>query len=310
MYSERDLIEGIRRRFGDAKAIVGIGDDAAVLESPSGFSTLFCSDLLVENTHFRRATHPPESLGFKAIAVNVSDIGAMGGFPAYCLLSLAVPSDTGEPWIDHFLDGLQRACEEFGVGLVGGDTAVSERIFIDVSMIGRVRTSHEVGRGGARPGDLVYVTGALGAAARGLELLGKAALDDPCVYRHLYPAPRHKVGQAVAGDATAMIDVSDGLSTDLGHVLEASGVSARIEAAAIPCAKGASLDLALHGGEDYELIVTGSGLPPQVDGLPLTRIGEIVASEVRHEVWLVTESGTEPLRSAGWQHFGGRKTGP
>jgi thiamine-monophosphate kinase len=306
MYSEREIIGKIRQRFRDSGAITGIGDDAAVLvPPPSGFSTLFCSDLLVENTHFRRDSHPPESLGFKSVAINVSDIGAMGGLPAYCVLSLALPPETGTAWVDAFLDGLARACREFGVALVGGDTAESERIFIDVAMIGSVHAGRAVGRGGARPGNDVYVTGSLGNAGRGLSLLGTSGdTEHPAVRRHLYPTPRHSVGYTLAGRATAMIDVSDGLSRDLAHVLEASGVSAEIDARRVPRENDVSLDLALHGGEDYELIVTGSGLPDEVDGVPLTRIGRIVASEGADRAWLVTESGREILEDRGWRHFG------
>lgn len=304
MYSERDLIAIIKSRFGQADAIAGIGDDTAVVASPSGFSTLFCSDLLVENTHFTRRTHPPEALGFKSIAINVSDIGAMGGIPTCCVLSLALPSDIGKPWVDAFLDGVDEACQEFGLSLVGGDTAESERIFIDVAMIGRVRTGCAVGRDGARPGDGIYVTGSLGRSRKGLSLLETAgAADHPAVRRHLYPVPRHRVGQAIGRQATSMIDVSDGLSTDLFHILEASGVSAEIDARLVPHDEDVSLDMALHGGEDYELIVTGSDLPDMVEGVPVKRIGKIIASEGAARTWLLTEHGREALTSQGWKHF-------
>jgi thiamine-monophosphate kinase len=304
MYSERELIEKIRREFPSGDAVRGIGDDTAVLEAPPGFSTLFCSDLLVENTHFRSDTHPPDSLGFKAIAVNVSDIGAMGGVPAFCLLSLALPPTTAEAWVDGFLWGLRRACLEFGTSLVGGDTARGDRIFIDVSMIGRVPAGRAVGRDGARPGDGVYVTGTLGGSARGLSLLGKASADDPAVRRHLYPRPRHRIGHELAGVATAMIDLSDGLSTDLAHILEASGVSAEISPSRVPREAGASLEQALHGGEDYELLITAPDLPSRVDEVPLTRIGRIVASPGGGEAWLVGESERKLFTNQGWRHFG------
>lgn len=303
MYTERALIEKVRRRFHQSDALRGIGDDAAVLQWPPGQSALFCSDLLAENTHFRRETHPPDSLGFKAIAVNVSDVGAMGGRPLYCLLSLALPPDTDEPWIDQFIDGMAEACQRFDTRLVGGDTSVAGSIFIDVSMIGSVETGRAVGRNGARVGDAIYVTGTLGSARRGLELLGTVNPDHPSVRRHLYPEPRHRIGRTLAGQATAMIDVSDGLSTDLTHILEASGVSAEIDPDTVPRKDDVSLEYALHGGEDYELILTSPELPANVDGVPLTRIGTIVQSENAHQAWLVRESGRETLEEGGWQHF-------
>lgn len=303
MYTERELIEKLRRRFQQSDAVIGIGDDAAVVEWPGGLSPLFCSDLLAENAHFRRETHPPDSLGFKAIAVNVSDVGAMGGRPLYCLLSLALPPDIGETWIDRFIDGLEEACRRFDTRLVGGDTSVAGSIFIDVSMIGSVEAGRAVGRKGARPGDAIYVTGTLGSARQGLELLGTAGPGHPCVRRHLYPEPRHRIGRALAGQATAMIDVSDGLSTDLIHILEASGVSAEIDPDTVPREDDVSLEFALNGGEDYELILTSPELPESVDGVPLTRIGRIVPSENAHQAWLVGESGRQALEEGGWQHF-------
>ena len=162
MYSEKQLIGMIRQRFGDVQVPVGLGDDAAVVDLPAGFSTVLCSDLLVEETHFRRSTHPADSVGFRAIAINVSDVGAMGGIPAYSLISLAVPEDLETTWIEGFFDGVAKACEDFQIQLVGGDSSVAERIFVDVSMVGRVRQGGAVRRSGASAGDGVYVTGTLG----------------------------------------------------------------------------------------------------------------------------------------------------
>jgi len=303
MYSEQQLIARLRQQFRPTNAIRGIGDDTAIVELPPGHSTLFCSDLLTENTHFRIATHPPESIGFRAIAVNVSDIGAMGGVPAYCVLSLAVPPHTASEWADRFFDGVKTACQRFEIDLVGGDTSRSDQVFVDVAMLGHIEAGQAVRRDGAREGDGVYVTGALGGAAHGLELLDSVGPDDSRVRRHLYPTPRHEAGRAVRHRATAMIDVSDGLSRDLTHILEASGVSAHIESRLIPRAEGARLDLALHGGEDYELIITGRDLPAAVGGIPLTRIGRITASDRHHEIWITTDSGDQPLTARGWQHF-------
>jgi thiamine-monophosphate kinase len=170
-------------------------------------------------------------------------------------------------------------------------------------MLGKVPSGQEVRRSGANPGDGIYVTGSLGAAARGLELLGKGDVEHPAAARQLCPRPRHRVGQRVRGNATAMIDVSDGLSTDLGHILEAGQVSARVYADLVPHSEDVPLDLALHGGEDYELIITGTRFPAEVCGIPLTRIGEILASEARGRAWIVSASGEQPLHGKGWQHF-------
>src|SRR5262245_9909443 len=152
----------------------------------------------------------------------------MGGVPMHFLISLAVPGDLDSAWLDGFLDGVERACTDFAVSLVGGDSSSSDRIFIDVSMIGRVPASRAILRSGARAGDNIYVPATLGESMLGLELLKAGRKGEPAVTRHLYPHPRYRVGAAVSGHAHAMIDVSDGLSTDLGHILDESHVSARI----------------------------------------------------------------------------------
>jgi len=304
VFTEKQLIERIRCRFSELSTGIGIGDDAAVVDLPPGSSTVLCSDMLVEGTHFRRSTHPADSLGFKAIAINVSDVGAMGAVPAFVLLSLAVPSDLGTQWTEDFFDGIAKACEVFDVHLVGGDSSMAEKIFIDVSLIGHVRPGHAVSRRCARPGDGIFVTGSLGGSAQGLTLLEHGTpADDASVRRHLYPVPRHRVGQELAPHVTAMIDVSDGFSVDLTHILEESGVSARIEALRIPRHPGADFDLALHGGEDYELIVTGKGIPDHFEDIPITAVGRITESTRHHQIYLLTDTGEEILTPRGWQHF-------
>lgn len=300
---ERQLIEKIRARFTNPSIALGIGDDAAVIDIPQGFSTLACSDLLAENTHFLRQLHPPDSVGYKAVAVNVSDIGAMGGIPMYALLSLAVPTDLDWAWVEGFLNGVESACRAFEVALIGGDSSSAERIFVDVSMIGRIRSNGIVRRSGARPGDAIYVTGALGSSATGLELFKKGQRDHPAVRRHLYPEPRHKVGYHVAGKATAMIDISDGLSTDLTHILEESKVSARIHKSKIPRHPDVEDRWLLHGGEEYELIITAHDLPSTIEGIPLTCIGEIVESTGARRIVLIDGSAESVLEPQGWQHF-------
>ncbi len=304
MYSESEIIEKIRKRFGDSSAVIGVGDDAAVLDLPDGFSTVVCSDLLAENTHFRRSTHPPDSIGFKAIAVNVSDIGAMGGTPSHCLISLALPEDLEAAWFDEFANGVGAACRKFEISLVGGDTSEAECIFVDVCVVGRIRRDGSVRRSGAQPGDGVYVTGTIGGSGLGLRLLEAGRSDDPAIRRHLYPEPRHRIGHEIAERATAMTDISDGFSTDLGHIVNESAVSARIEGNRIPLHPGEDLDLALDSGEEYELIVTARELPPEINGVPITRVGEIVESGEAHQILLDQNSLKRILEPGGWKHLG------
>jgi thiamine-monophosphate kinase len=296
---ERALIRQIRQRFADSTATLGIGDDAAVVEIPAGYSLLFCSDLVTERYHFLRDRHPADSIGYKAVAVNVSDVGAMGGVPMYFLISIGIPGDIPGEWLDAFYDGIARACRDFEVALVGGDTSSADAIFVDVSMIGRVLKGKAVTRAGAKPGDGIYVTGSLGGSASGLELLRAGRSGEPAVMRHLYPQPRHKVGAAVAGIAHAMIDVSDGLSTDLGHILDDSKVSAQIKSALLPRAQGASEAHVLHGGEEYELLIVAPDLPASIDDVPVTRIGEIVTMDAKPELRL---DGVV-LPPGGWEHL-------
>jgi thiamine-monophosphate kinase len=300
---EHDLIERIRKRFHLSAIPLGIGDDAAVLALPAGNDLLFCSDLLVENTHFLRQMHPPESVGYKAVAVNVSDIGAMGGVPLHFLISLAAPGDLDLAWIDAFYSGVERACHELGVSLVGGDTSSAASIFVDVSIVGRVHSGRAVARSGAKPGDGIYVTGSLGASAHGLELLRSGDMGAPAVQRHLFPQPRHRVGARVADVAHAMIDISDGLSTDLNHIVMESGVSARIFQDKLPTAAGASESDVLHGGEEYELIIAAPELPTRVEDVALTRIGEIIQSKKENRLFLVVGNKESLLRPRGWDHY-------
>jgi thiamine-monophosphate kinase len=301
---ENALIERIRKRFPVGAGVLGIGDDAAVFELPPGHSAVFCCDLLVENTHFIRNLSPPESIGYKSVAVNVSDVGAMGGTPMHFVTSLAAPGDLDIAWIDGFYSGVERACRDFGVTLVGGDTSSASMLFIDVAIVGRVPTGKAVLRSGARPGDKIYVTGELGGSSRGLALLKSGSSDASALQRHLYPQPRHRVGAAVAGIAHAMIDVSDGLSTDLGHIVTESGVSARIYEDRLPIAEGANPAQALHGGEEYELIIVAPELATTIEAVPLTPIGEILPTEAQTpQVYLVSRGKVSPLQPQGWDHY-------
>jgi thiamine-monophosphate kinase len=302
---ENGLIERIRRRFRTSSIPVGIGDDAAILDIPPGHSLVYCSDLLVEGTHFTRGMHPADSVGYKAVAVNVSDVGAMGGVPMSFTIALAAPGDLELSWIDDFYSGIESACRDFEVVLAGGDTSSAESIFVDVSMVGRVQTGRAVLRSGARVGDQIYVTGTLGASALGLELLRRGEKDHDAVRRHLYPQPRHRVGHAIAGLAHAMIDISDGLSSDLTHIIEESGVSARIYKERLPIATGATEQQTLHGGEDYELLVSAPELPNEVEAVSLRCIGEIIPSTAERQILLVEGSSESVLRARGWDHYRG-----
>jgi thiamine-monophosphate kinase len=300
---EGALIRRIRERFSLNQVDVGIGDDAAVFGLPADYSAVFCSDLLAENTHFVRNLHPPDSVGYKSIAANVSDVAAMGGIPMHFLISLAAPGDLDFVWIEGFLDGVERACRDFEISLLGGDSSSSDRIFVDVSMIGRVRSGQAIRRSGAKPGDDIYVTGTLGSSTLGLDLLKAGKLDDPAVRRHLYPEPRYRIGPAVAARAHAMIDISDGLSTDLTHIVDESKVSARIYKDRLPAGAGVEKDHLLHGGEEYELIVVANDLPTMIEGIPLTRIGEIIDSGLENQIFLIDGTQESVLHPKGWQHF-------
>jgi len=300
---ESGLIRKIRERF-KSPVVVPIGDDAAVFDVPAGQSLVFCSDLLAENTHFIRDLDPPDSIGYKSVAANVSDVGAMGGTPLHFLISLAAPGDLDGAWVDSFLDGVALACGDFKISFIGGDSSSADRIFVDVSMIGSVPSGKAIRRSGAKPGDSIYVSGQIGGSALGLECLRSGDLKNPAVRRHLYPEPRHKLGAALLERAHAMIDISDGLSTDLTHIVEESKVSARIYKDRLPGWPGAGDHHILHGGEEYELIVASPHDLAEVRmNVPLRRIGEIIGSGVENQVFLIDGTQESVLRPQGWQHF-------
>jgi thiamine-monophosphate kinase len=323
MASEETLIERVRRRFPSARGggRVGIGDDAAVL-APAGKTDLVVStDQFLENIHFLRKTHPPRVVGYKALARATSDIAAMGARPSCFFLSLGLPSDCAGKWFDAFLDGMAGAARRFGLTLVGGDTTKYAKIVINLTVLGEVHRGRAVLRSGARPGDLLCISGTLGQAELGLQLIlkklpvkkGRARL----LRKHLHPEPRLALGQWLAAReyATAMIDTSDGLSTDLDHICKASGVGAmvwtvKIPAVQVPPEFGSrgmnALQLALHGGEDYELLFTAPKkiaprLPAQDAGVSITVIGEVTRG---NDIVLVDADGRRvPLKPAGWDPF-------
>ncbi len=299
-----------------SKVRTGIGDDCAVLRMPPGHELLVTTDFSLEGIHFRRDWHPPESVGHRCLARGLSDVAAMGGEAVAVFLSLALPRNMPQAWVRRFIGGLIKLAEEFGVTLAGGDTAESPGgILADIALIGRVPKGKAVLRSGAHPGEQIFVSGSLGGSAAAilrLQAEGEKKVRPRDYVRHFYPKPRVELGRMLRkkGLASAMIDTSDGLSTDLAHICEESGVGAEIDANLIPRARVGNpahevdLDLALHGGEDYELLFTvleGKRVPTQFAGVKLTRIGQITRSRR-----ILLRSGTRPgheLEPRGWEHF-------
>jgi thiamine-monophosphate kinase len=326
---ERELIAQLRRfvspagrtqfAAGAQAAIrVGIGDDCAVLRIGSALDCLVTTDFCLEGIHFRRNWHPPESVGHRCLARGLSDIAAMGGEPVAAFLSLALPGTLPQAWVRAFFRGLLRLAEQHHVTLAGGDTAGSPTgVLADIVVLGTVPKGQAILRSGARPGDRIFVSGTLGGSAAAFMQMGtrRKKVDERQFPRHFYPEPRIRLGRILRERriATAMIDTSDGLSTDLTHICEESGVGAEIDASSIPSARvgqparSVDLDLALHGGEDYELLFSVSArarVPRMLAGVALTEIGRITSGR---KIFLRRMDGkTEPLKPRGWEHF--RKT--
>jgi thiamine-monophosphate kinase len=315
---ERRVIARIRSAFGEPRPdiLIGIGDDAALVKAPR--SLLLTTDILVEDEDFRRAVHPPRLLGRKALNVNLSDIAAMGGRPLHALVGMATPGDIEESWLRQFMAGFRSAAREAGVALVGGDLSQAGQVMISITVTGEAK--YPVKRNGARPGDGIFVSGTLGDAAQGFRLLEKAGLREkrrgagPLIKAFLDPAPRLELGALLARRklASAMIDLSDGLSVDLAHICEESGVGAEVEASRIPISTALRrlskdpLALALHGGEDFELLFTVRPanlaavrkLSPRAK---LTMIGRVTGGK---KILLVTPNQKKaPLRPGGFEHF-------
>jgi thiamine-monophosphate kinase len=324
MVSERQLIERTGRKFPSHTGHgvrIGMGDDAAVIRPRHGCEWVLTTDAFVENVHFLLAVHPPEAVGYKALARATSDLAAMGARPRYFLLNLALPPSCTDSWFERFLTGMSRAARSFGLVLVGGDTTSCPLVAVNLTVIGEAAPGRTVLRSGARPGDFICVSGRLGEAELGLQLLqrglGKRKKWKNLLKRHFYPEPRLALGEWLArrGKATAMIDTSDGLSTDLAYVCEASGVGACVWADKIPkvvVPEGLQklgldpLRLALDGGEDYELLFTvprrlARRLPHAVQRVPVTNIGEITREK---RILLVDSAGrARPLPAQGWDPF-------
>lgn len=382
--NERELIRRIAKglpsraaRQASAMVRLGIGDDAAVLRTRPGRELVLTCDFSLEARHFLLDVHPPDAIGWKSLARATSDIAAMGAEPRCFLLSMALPRKLTGKWLDDFLGGMTRAARTFGLIAAGGDTTVHEKVIVNITVVGEVRAGRAITRAGAKPGDLICVSGRLGEAQLGLEMARRLMhlpkqptkqrsrqqsvwpanwkvplsnhLDRP-LQKHLYPEPRLALGQWLAENrlATAMIDTSDGLSTDLTQICEASGVGARLLADKIPLVvippllgtdhagiesprmnpsrtqrtdgavgkgvdKGTmdlrslhALELALHSGEDYELLFTvprkaAHRLPQKHRSLPLTIIGEITRAKT---ITIHNQHGpSRSLIPQGWDPF-------
>lgn len=307
---------------------LGIGDDCALLGLQPNEDAAVTTDLSVEGRHFILDWHAPETVGHRALARGLSDLAAMGARPVAAFLSLGLPPELtrkrsgGASWIDRFYAGLLKLAHDAGAPLAGGDLAQSPLVLADVVLVGAVPRGRALLRSGARPGHLLYVTGRLGGAAAGLEGLAAlaAAAKKPGPPKipaklaaqlapHLAPQPRLKQGLWLQRHraASAAIDLSDGLSTDLTHLCEESDVAAEIDAAALPLHAGASLEQALHGGEDYELLFAAppeTQMPRTIAGVSVTRIGRVTARRAgRPLMMLITEKDRQPLEAHGWQHF-------
>jgi thiamine-monophosphate kinase len=325
--AEKALIAQVRRMAAAVKnpAIkAGIGDDCAVLRllprSGRGRGgekdTLVTTDFTLEGIHFRRDWHSPESVGHRCLARGLSDVAAMGGEPVAAFLSLALPRDLPQSWVGRFARSLIGLAEKYSVTLAGGDTAESPNgILADIVVVGTVPKGTAVLRSGARPGDRIYVSGELGGSAAAVWQMRKKPKRklNPREYpRHFFPEPRIELGRILRekGLACAMIDTSDGLSTDLAHICEVSGVGAELQAEFIPRARigkpahAVDLQFALHGGEDYELLFTASPnkrIPSRIAGIPITHIGQITR---RRKIFLMNRGGVGyELQPRGWEHF-------
>jgi thiamine-monophosphate kinase len=327
MTSEDQLIERVRRRFPSMGhgLRMGIGDDAAVLRPRGGSEWVVTTDAFLENVHFLRRVHSPKAVGYKALARATSDIAAMGARARYFFLAVGLPDACAGPWLDDFLDGMARAARRFGLTLSGGDTTKYPQFIANLTVLGEIDRGKAILRSGAKPGDLLCISGRLGEAELGFQLIQKKLHKQKrwtnLLKKHFYPEPRLALGEWLSAHrcATSMIDTSDGLSTDLAHICKASGVGAIVWASKIPAVRVPPelqrlgldpLELALNGGEDYELLFTvpkkfSSRMPRKIGAIPLTVIGEITREK---KVILRGSDGcSTPLQPKGWDPF--RKKG-
>jgi thiamine-monophosphate kinase len=320
---EKALVAQVRRiakRGKNPLVRTAIGDDCAVLQlSPNPHTksdALVTTDFSLEGIHFKRDWHSPETIGHRCLARGLSDIAAMGGTPVAAFLSLALPHDVTQSWVNRFTRALLDLAAKYGVTLAGGDTAESPAgILADIVLVGSAPEGQAVLRSGARPGNIIYVTGELGGSAAAVaEMRQKSRRKpDPRKYRrHFSPEPRIEVGRFLREKklVTAMIDTSDGLSSDLAHICEESRVGAELQSEAIPRARvghatrTVSLAIALHGGEDYELLFTAAAnqrIPSRIAGVSITPIGRITRAR---KMVLINRGGIRgELKPQGWEHF-------
>jgi thiamine-monophosphate kinase len=312
--TEDELIAAIGRVLSGAgpEVLVGPGDDAAVVRPGSG-ELVMTTDAMVDGVHFLMDRTTPRDLGYKAIAVNVSDIAAMAGSPRFALCALTLTDAVDAAWVVELAGGMRECCDEFALSLVGGNLSRGRELSVVVSVTGEVGPGRAARRRGARPGDRIVVTGSLGGAAAGLRLASQRSWSEDerdALRRSVRPVPR--VGEASilsSHGVTAMMDVSDGLALDLSRLCGASEVGARIEIVRVPVHPAATLTEALGGGEDYELLATLPGPDAAVEartdlregfGVSLSEIGVII----EEGLIAVAEDGTErPLAMEGWDHF-------
>jgi thiamine-monophosphate kinase len=317
MVKERSLIRQIRRMAlasVNSAIKMGIGDDCAILRVKPGFELLVTTDLCIENVHFRRAWHPATAVGHRCLTRGLSDIAAMGGEPLACFLSLGLPADLPQAWANGFLRGLLALARRHKVQLAGGDVSSAPQITADIVVTGQVPSGTAILRSGAKPGDRIYVSGALGGSAGTLkQLLSGKAIKPTKSSPHFYPTPRLEVGDWLRKRhlATAMIDISDGTSVDLRHICDESGVAAILISNKVPIAKSADLELALHGGEDYELLFTSpqsAKIPSRIAGVAITYVGEIRnRRDYSSAIQILGDNGKVlPLPQRGWEHFAGQ----
>jgi thiamine-monophosphate kinase len=304
----------------------GMGDDCAVLETGGKRCLLVTTDTLIEGIHFTDQTLSPEALGWKALAANISDMAAMGGTPHTAFLSIGLKPESTIRFLESFMAGFKALAEEAAIVLAGGDTVQSPSfLVITIALLGDCAPENVVYRSGAMVGDDLWVTGPLGNAAGGLFLLRERLSFEPSGYEaliqaHQKPMPRLEVGKALgqSGLVHAMIDISDGIAKDLGHICEQSNTGALLQATSIPMSDAlvrlaahvqkSPLDWALHGGEDYELLFTASSsdeekivsLVTKISGAPPARIGTIIKGD---GIWLETEAGRKRLSPGGYVHF-------
>lgn len=349
LLGERAWLESLRKQTStpprptktNRSLQLGIGDDCAILQPPGDHQILITTDFSLENVHFRRDWQPPESVGHRCLARGLSDIAAMGGQPLAAFLSLALPAELARTrrgklsWRERFFAAFLALAGRFHVPLAGGDTARSPSlptgvastglVLADIVLIGSLPRNRALLRSGAKPGDQIYVTGHLGGAAAELAQLSadphrfrgctQPSTAHPNPHPHLFPQPRLAIGAWLLKNhgATAAIDISDGLSTDLDHLCQESGVAAILEASALPLhplvlalSAPESLHLALNGGEDYELLFTASPkmkIPARIAGVPVTRIGEIRRQTSNIPRLVLRGQDTQrPLPPGGWEH--------